>query len=79
VFFVYNFRLARAHFEEMTVRELKEKLKLAPDGSEVLFDDLQGGRLPVADVRLEPPSKFDKPGQHTLPALVVVPKTGLDD
>ena len=62
----------------MIVSELKEKLALAPEDGEVVFDDLQGGRIPVTDLRIEQRVKFEKPGAHSETALVVIiPKTGL--
>jgi hypothetical protein len=63
----------------MKAQELLQKLKQVPPDSEVEFDDLGGGRIPIQDVRLEPRLKFDqRPGVQSLPAVVLVAKTGLE-
>jgi len=56
----------------MNVKELRDKLKQLPDGLEVLFDDLTGGRIPVEDFRVERRVQFEKPGLHSKTAITVV-------
>jgi hypothetical protein len=54
----------------MKVRELREKLKSAPDEWELGFDDLSGQLIPVEDIRIEQSHKFQKPETGSKKSLV---------
>ena len=56
----------------MTVKQLKEKLKRVPETSQIVFDDLQGGRIPVEEFRVESSKHSANLGGHSKPALVVL-------
>jgi hypothetical protein len=56
----------------MNVKELRDKLHALPDDWEVRFDDLNGGRIPVEDFRVERRVQFEKPGIHSKTSIVVL-------
>jgi len=56
----------------MTVIELTTKLKALPDDWGIYCDDLNGGRIPIEEFRVEPAEKFVSRGKYSKPSLVVI-------
>jgi hypothetical protein len=64
------------HYGGSGFKERTQKAARRLEDLKIYFDDLNGGRIPIANLRVEQAAKFLKPTTYSKPSIVVISDTG---